>query len=169
MTKEMIMVKLFKFSAPTYYKWKKQDKRMILDLLDYAFSDEDLIEFLETNKISKIEDISNQDYLLDLSMKFYKLLRHITNYKVAKKVLVLLESSFIESKNRVILEKIAEDIYKEEDFYTSMKLAILNLIQKQEPIVLEYLCKNRVKIETEFNKKGSKTLKKTDFLISHTA
>lgn len=91
MTKEMIMTKLFEFSAPTYYKWKKQDKRKIIDLIEYAFTDEELIEFLNTGKIGRIDDMGSQDYLLDLSLKFYKLLRHITNYKVAKKLLVLLE------------------------------------------------------------------------------
>lgn len=165
MKKELIMTKLFEFSAPTYYKWKKQDKRKIIKLLDYAFSNEDLMEFLENGKISKIENISNQDYLLDFSMKFYKLLRHITNYKVAKKVLVLLEDSFNKNENKVVVEKIAEAIYKEE-FYTSMKLAILNLIQKQEPLVLEYLAKNRLKLEQEFYKKGSRQLRKANFLMN---
>ncbi|MDX4027432.1 hypothetical protein [Aliarcobacter skirrowii] len=165
MTKEMIMTKLFQFSVPTYYKWKKHDKRKIISLLEYAFSDDDLIEYLEHGKISKIEDIGNLDYLLDLSMKFYKFLRHITNYKVAKRVLELLESSFLESNNKIQIDLIAEKIYKEEEFYSSLKLAILNLIQKQELLVLEYVSKNRVKLENEFNKKGSKLIKKSDFLI----
>jgi len=169
MTKEMIMTELFEFSAPTYYKWKKQDKRKIIDLIEYAFSDEELIEFLNTGRITRIEDMGNQDYLLDLSLKFYKLLRHITNYKVAKKVFILLEESFEQNSNKVIIEKIAEDIYREEEFYTSMKLAILNLIQRQEPLVLEYVCKNRVKIESDFSKKGSKLFKKTDFLVPNIA
>ncbi len=164
MTKEMIMLTLFEFSAPTYYKWKKQDKRKIISLLEYAFSDDDLIEFINSGKISKIENMGNDDYLLDLSMKFYKFLRHITNYKVAKRVLELLEFSFERNRDKIIIEEIAELIYKESDFYTSMKLAILNLLQKQESLVLEYLSKNRGKIENEFNKKGSKLLKKTDFL-----
>ncbi len=168
MTKEKIMLELFEFSAPTYYKWKKQDKRKILDLLEYAFSDDDLIEFLKTKKITKIEESVNGQYLLDLSLKFYKFLRHITNYKVAKIVLTLLENSYLENNEKVIIEKIAENIYDEEEFYTSMKLAILNLVQKQEPLVLEYLCKNRIKIENEFNKKSS-TLKKIDFLSSNIA
>ncbi|MDX3960222.1 hypothetical protein Q6A78_07360 [Aliarcobacter skirrowii] len=165
MTKEMIMTKLFQFSAPTYYKWKKHDKRKIISLLEYAFSDDDLIEYLEHGKISKIEDIGNLDYLLDLSMKFYKFLRHITNYKVAKRVLELLESSFLESNNKIQIDLIAEKIYKEEEFYSSLKLAILNLIQKQEPLVLEYVSKNRVKLENEFSKRASKLIKKSDFLI----
>jgi len=165
MTKEMIMTKLFEFSAPTYYKWKKQDKRKIINLIEYAFSDEELIEFLNTGKIARIDDMGNQDYLLDLSLKFYKLLRHMTNYKVAKKVLILLEKNFEQNSNKAIIEKIAEDIYSEYEFYTSMKLAILNLIQRQDPLVLEYICKNRVKLESDFTKKASKSLKKTDFLV----
>lgn len=164
MTKEMIMTTLFEFSAPTYYKWKKQDKRKIISLLEYAFNDNDLIEFINSGKISKIENMGNNDYLLDLSIKFYKLLRHITNYKVAKRVLELLEFSFEKNRDKIVIEEIAELIYKDSDFYASMKLAILNLLQKQEPLVLEYLSKNRAKIENEFNKKGSKLLKKTDFI-----
>ena len=39
-------------------------KRKIISLLEYAFSDEDLIEYLNKGKISKIEEIGNQDYLL---------------------------------------------------------------------------------------------------------
>lgn len=169
MTKEMIMTQLFEFSAPTYYKWKKQDKRKIILLLDYAFTNDDLIEFLNSGKISKIENIGKDDNLLDFSIKFYKLLRHLTNYKVAKRVLCLLEDNFIKNDNKIIIEKIAEDIYNEEEFYTSMKLAILNLIQKQEPLLVEYLSKNRLKIEQEFNKKGSKIIRKTDFLVSNIA
>lgn len=46
-----------------------------------------------------------------------------------------------------------------------MKLAILNLIQKQEPLVLEYVSKNRVKLENEFTKRASKLIKKSDFMI----
>ena len=46
-----------------------------------------------------------------------------------------------------------------------MKLAILNLIQKQEPLVLEYVSKNRVKLENEFSKRSSKLIKKSDFMI----
>ncbi len=63
------------FRAPTHYKWKKHDKRKIISLLEYAFSDEDLIEYLNKGKISKIEEIGNQDYLFDLAIKFYKFLK----------------------------------------------------------------------------------------------
>ena len=53
MTQEKIMIELFEFSSPTYYKWIKQDKRKIFDLLNYAFSNHDLEEFIKTGKINK--------------------------------------------------------------------------------------------------------------------
>ena len=76
-----------------------------------------------------------------------------------------MENSFNENQNKISIENIAEKIYKDDDFYTSMKLAILNLIQKQEPLVLEYVSKNRVKLENEFSKRSSKLIKKSDFMI----
>ena len=42
MTREKIMVDLFDFSPPTYYRWTKHEKRKIFDLLDYAFTNEEL-------------------------------------------------------------------------------------------------------------------------------
>lgn len=169
MTREKIMTELFEFSSPTYYKWKNQDKRKIFDLLNYAFSDDDLMEFLNTSKITKIEEAGDQGYLLDLSIKFYKLTRHITNYKIAKNLLILLEENYLSSDNKVIVEKIAEDIFKDEEFESSTKLALLNLIQRQEPVVLEYICKNRLAIERSFMKKNSRFIKKIDFLVPNIA
>lgn len=152
MTKERIMTELFEFSAPTYYKWKNRDKRKIMELLDYVFTNDDLIEFLNKGKISKFEDMISSDYLLDLSIKFYKFLRHITNYKVAKKVLEILELTYLLNQNSIVIEKIAEEIYKSDELYSSMKLAVLNLIQKQEPLVLEYISKNRAKERVNLQK-----------------
>ena len=42
MTREKIMTQLFEFSSPTYYKWTKQDKRKIFDLLNYAYTNNEL-------------------------------------------------------------------------------------------------------------------------------
>ena len=55
MTYEKLMIELFGFSSPTYYKWSKHDKRKIFDLLSYAFSNSELEEFLNSGKITKIE------------------------------------------------------------------------------------------------------------------
>lgn len=71
--------------------------------------------------------------------------------------------------NKDLIDKIAEKIYEDKEFYSNMKLATLNLIQRQEPFVLEYVARNRLRIENEFNKKGSRLLKKTDFLTPNIA
>lgn len=157
MTQEKIMTSLFEFSSPTYYKWIKQDKRKIFDLLNYAFSKHDLEEFINTGKINKIEEIGNKAQFFDLANKFYKTTRYITNFKIAKKVLHLLEKSYKENNNSVVIEKIAEiiydsnmEIFDKDDVNkntTSMKLTLLNLIQKQDLLVLEYICRNRKELE----------------------
>ena len=59
MTSEKLMIELFGFSSPTYYKWSKHEKRRIFDLINYAFSNNELEEFLKTGKISKIENVGN--------------------------------------------------------------------------------------------------------------
>ena len=59
MTYEQLMVELFQFSSPTYYKWKKHENRPIFDLLDKYFSKEDLEEYVKTGKVSKYEAIEN--------------------------------------------------------------------------------------------------------------
>jgi hypothetical protein len=163
MTSEKLMVELFGFSSPTYYKWSKHEKRKIFDLINYAFSNNELEEFLKTGKISKIENVGNESKLLEHGIKFYKKCKHITNFKIAKNLLLLLEKNYKKNGN-INIEKIAEDIYcnedklfaiKEEDRFskqqseavTSMKFVLFNLIQKQECQVLEYICKNRNVIE----------------------
>lgn len=55
MKKEEIYSKILDIHPKTYYSWAKQNKP-ILKLLKY-FEDEDLIEFISTSKISKMEDI----------------------------------------------------------------------------------------------------------------
>ena len=148
MTNEKLMVELFGFSSPTYYKWSKHEKRRIFDLINYAFSNNELEEFLKTGKISKIENVGNENQLLDNAIKFYKKCKHITNYKIAKNLLLLLEKNYKENLS-VNIEKIAEDIYcssdelfdindentslkQQNEVITSMKFVLFNLIQKQE-------------------------------------
>jgi hypothetical protein len=173
MTSEKLMIELFGFSSPTYYKWSKHEKRKIFDLINYAFSNNELEEFLKTGKISKIENLGNESHLLDNAIKFYKKCKHITNYKIAKNLLLLLEKNYKENQS-VNIEKIAEDIYcssdklfdidnenssakQQNEVITSMKFVLFNLIQKQECSVLEYICKNRNIIEKKSNL-PSKTL-----------
>lgn len=167
MTSEKLMIELFGFSSPTYYKWSKHEKRKIFDLISYAFSNNELEEFLKTGKIAKIENLTNENQLLEHAIKFYKKCKHITNFRIAKNLLLLLENNY-KVNNGVNIEKIAEDIYCNEDILfnikeknssskqqeeaiSSMKFVLFNLIQKQECSVLEYICKNRNLIEKKSN------------------
>ncbi len=59
---EEIYMKLFNFSRPTYYKWKRENVKVI-QLLEKYFSKEELEEFLETGEITKLENISPHDYV----------------------------------------------------------------------------------------------------------
>ena len=54
------MSSLFGFSAPTYYSWKKEERPIIL-LLEKYFEKKDLIDFLNSHKIDKLELIKNYD------------------------------------------------------------------------------------------------------------
>ena len=180
MTQEKIMIELFEFSSPTYYKWIKQDKRKIFDLLNYAFSNHDLEEFIKTGKINKIEKLGNKTQFSDLANMFYKTARYITNFKIAKNLLQLLEKSYKENNNMVIIEKIAEAIYDSDmelfessdinKNITSIKLTLLNLVQKQDLLVLEYICRNKKELERNFLRKSSmKYTNKIDFSYSSIA
>jgi hypothetical protein len=91
MTEEQIMVDLFDFSAPTYYKWKKHEKRKIFGLLETYFTKADLEEFLSTGKISKYEGIKQgtQDLILAEVQNNSKMLSEImealrTSEKITK-------------------------------------------------------------------------------------
>ena len=184
MTREKIMTELFEFSSPTYYKWTKQDKRKIFDLLNYAFTNNELEEFIKTGKINKIEELGNQTHFFELAIKFYKTVKHITNFKIAKKLLYILERIYKENSNKIVIEKIAEAIYKSDkelfeksekdrnlEVITSMKLALLNLIQKQDLSLLEYICKNRKENEKNSLRKISNTkyINKIDFSFANIA
>jgi len=85
MTYEQLMVELFQFSSPTYYKWKKHEKRKIFDLLEYAFEKTDLEEYIQTNKISKFKMIEEFKLILQGSKVDYldfvvKQLKHSSEF-----------------------------------------------------------------------------------------
>ena len=65
MKTDELMSKLFGFSIPTYYNWKKEN-RPIIRLINKYFKNEELIEFLES------DEIFNQDFLLSIENLFKK-------------------------------------------------------------------------------------------------
>lgn len=167
MTREKIMVDLFEFSAPTYYKWTKHQKRKIFDLLTYAFSEDELAEFLTTNKIQRIEKEKSYQLLEFSAIEFFKKLMNVTNFEMTKNILNLLKSNHKEDK--LELDKFIEHLYlKDESFFIQnnpfsynekislIKYNIVELVQKESFAVLDYICRNLVELfkETENLKKN---------------
>jgi len=65
MKKDQIYMKLFSFSRPTYYKWKRE-KIPAIQLIQSYFNDEDLQEFLEKGKIRRFEKSLDDTDISDL-------------------------------------------------------------------------------------------------------
>ena len=157
MTRETIMVKLFNFSAPTYYRWAKHEERKIFDLLAYAFKDIELEEYLETGKIERLEKMKSVEILFDASIVFYRKLEKTIDFDTAPKLLNLLENSYKENESKLFLNKFVEELYKQdEDFFkqdddlifrdiktpSQVRYEVLELFQKESLVILEYICVN---------------------------
>jgi len=69
---------LLEISEKSYYVWKKKSHKKLIKLLEYCFTKDEIIEFLETGKIAKCENQyipKNNDfekYLVDLSYYILK-------------------------------------------------------------------------------------------------
>lgn len=90
MTYEQIMVELFEFSAPTYYKWKKHEKRKVFDLLEKYFTKEDLEEFLAVGKIQRYDEVENSK--VDNYVRTSEIIKLLTKYKSDYLALALAKS-----------------------------------------------------------------------------
>lgn len=67
---EKNVLKLMCYSRNTYYVWKRE-KRPIIELIDKYFEDFEITEFLETGKISRIENNKDQELLNNEASKIY--------------------------------------------------------------------------------------------------
>jgi hypothetical protein len=65
-----IMSKLLEISENSYFRWKKKDHVSLICLLEKYHTKEEIKEFLETGKISKMERI---DELLEIEKKYTEL------------------------------------------------------------------------------------------------
>ena len=79
MKKEEVFMKLFNFSRPTYYKWKRE-QILVLKLLETYCTDQDLEEFLETGRISKLESKNLDDDFKQIILDDHML--HSAAYKL---------------------------------------------------------------------------------------
>lgn len=92
-----LMSTLFGFSAPTFYSWKKE-QRPIINLLDKYFTKEDLVEFLETGKIEKLENIYFiENFYQEQFFQFFQIILHGSEKRDAFMCMVELFSNDIEN------------------------------------------------------------------------
>ncbi|QKJ26517.1 hypothetical protein ACBT_0563 [Aliarcobacter cibarius] len=117
MTKEQIMVELFEFSAPTYYKWTKKEKRKIFDLLNYAFTLEELEEFISSGKIEKMEIINNNQVLINKIKEFKENLIEKSNTFIANNVLVKIKEHYIRNNYKIDMEELKFELFNLNDYY----------------------------------------------------
>lgn len=89
-TYEQIMVELFEFSAPTYYKWKKHEKRKVFDLLEKYFTKEDLEDFLAIGKIPRYDEVENSKF--DNYVRTSEIIKLLSKYTAEHLALSLAKS-----------------------------------------------------------------------------
>lgn len=149
--------KLFDFANSTVYKWKKE-KRLILDLFDKYFTDEDIEEFLNTGRIERFEITQNNNYIIHKSVRLYKMV----NLKLtpqAKKVfyeeLKKINSYKIEDISNIIFYSIKdEDLDSKQNYINgvskiSIRLDLFKLFEKIDDFELEYFIRNFEKIKLQ--------------------
>lgn len=69
MTKSETMAKLLEISENSYFRWKKKDHKILIELIEKYFTNDELVEFLNTGKIEKLEILNS--LLYSCSYKFY--------------------------------------------------------------------------------------------------
>jgi hypothetical protein len=122
MKREDIYMQLFEFSRPTYYKWKREGVPA-LRLIEENFTDEELIDYLETQgknastQILKnnIEDFMIDDAIFSAKAKFQELQKNIFEVVYNKGVIDILKDVSIsielneydiENAKDILIEKI---------------------------------------------------------------
>lgn len=161
MTREKIMVDLFDFSPPTYYRWTKHEKRKIFDLLDYAFTNEELEEYLNTGKIIRVE--KEKDFLIveKSAITFFRNLANETDYKSLKEIIELLVEHYKENSNVISLELFAQKLYSkkifsclfdENNYNAKLNFKTIDIFKKEHEATLNYICRNYDNLKPDIEK-----------------
>jgi hypothetical protein len=119
-------MQLFSFSRPTYYKWKRENVKVI-QLLEKYFSKEELEEFIKTGKISRFENLDTLDSDL--------IERHIA-YELKHKLYLDTQSSFFKWFEHMagtgVMDKVIQEIREESYTRRDTKQKILDRIKTME-------------------------------------
>ena len=93
-----IIEELFGFSAPTWYRWKKENRK-IVDLVEKYLSESDLEEFLEYGTVEKLEFANLQDYGNRVA-EFVKLLDKLQGF-LYQDYINATHANYLEKKNDI--------------------------------------------------------------------
>jgi hypothetical protein len=102
---EEIFMDLFGFSRPTYYKWKRENIKVI-QLLEKYFSKDELEEFLEAGSIRKLETEKFKNFVDPLFIEYVK-------FNLPSKMDKIKGEGLIMRLNRLIPNHILTTILKE--------------------------------------------------------
>ncbi|MCG3699927.1 hypothetical protein L5F42_08780 [Aliarcobacter butzleri] len=173
MKTDELMSKLFGFSIPTYYNWKKEN-RPIIKLINKYFQNEELIEFLETSYVSKY-DVSNkimENFVLELN-SFYYPNNHIEYLNITnphkffwdflfrfKDEIASIDKVNLKEKLTILLyqyQNILLNIskiinYPESKFYESTYKFINKIISKDEKFLLYFINTINYKVTRTYDK-----------------
>ena len=108
MNNNELMSKLFDYSSPTYFRWKKEN-RPIIKLIEKYFSKEDLEEFLTIGKIQRLEESNNNDIQVDSNNEL--LIDH-TKYQLKDKLQKLTDENNLEWLYNFFSKKILIHVLK---------------------------------------------------------
>lgn len=160
MTKSEIYSKILDISEKSYYRWKAKDHKTLVLLIEKYFTDKELEEFLNTGRIKRFEAKQNNDYLLNKSIKLYKMINSKLTPK-AKKVffekLRNLKSYKIEDISNIIFYSIKDGDFDSKHNYIkglteiSIRLNLFKLFEKIDEFELEYFIKNFEEIKLQSN------------------
>jgi hypothetical protein len=130
---EQLMSKLFGFSTQTYFNWKKElEKRPILSLIEKYITKTEILEYIESGKIERLEKLS---ILSNVELENELLEKHIA-YELRHKLYLDTASTFGNWLGHVVgmpvIHKALEEIGKGEYTKFDTKEKILNQIKGME-------------------------------------
>ncbi len=112
MSKAKFIADILEVSERTIFRWKKENK-LVTEILDKYFTDEDLEEFIKTRKINKFELCNDFSYIISDKINYYemKFIFSISHYGL----------NFIEMLNNLfdgkLHKQINNNIYNESLFF----------------------------------------------------
>lgn len=124
---------IMKISRSAYFKFKRE-KRPVMLLLEKYFDKEELIEFLETSKIQRLESFNNHNEIVKKEQESeisLELLKDYAHYSLLRKCIEISTKTFwmsdpLKQKKINILLNVIEEITKRREFdFANVKTLVL--------------------------------------------